>query len=163
MAVHIHPVDIPPRYYRPIGQIVAGWNLTEALVSSIIWHFHKIKAPPIGRLFTYRSNSVEKLRMLKVTLNRYVSDQATKDRLITLYREAEALRSKRNTFVHGLWGRMPNEHKTWKVFYLKDTDDTYYLRRDIIALQDLKDVAARVRTLNKALKKVMRQVGAPPP
>ena len=36
------------KYYKPIGQIAAGWNLTEALVASIIWHVHKIKSPPVG-------------------------------------------------------------------------------------------------------------------
>jgi hypothetical protein len=36
MAVDIHPALIPPRFYKPIGRIVAGWNLTEALVASII-------------------------------------------------------------------------------------------------------------------------------
>jgi hypothetical protein len=68
VAVHIHPLDLPPRYYKPIGQIAAVWNLTEALVSSIIWHVHKIKNPPVGRLFTYRQNSAEKLRIFKLTL-----------------------------------------------------------------------------------------------
>ena len=76
MAIHIHPLDLPPRYYKPLGQIVAGWNLTEALVSSIIWHIHKIKSPNMGRLFTYRANSVERLNMLKVSLKNYVSEPA---------------------------------------------------------------------------------------
>ena len=80
-----------------------------------------------------------------------------------LYREADQLRGKRNTIVHGLWGRMPKEYKKWKVFYLKDTGDTYLLKRDIIALQYLTQLAAQIRQLNKGLKKLMHQLGAPPP
>ena len=43
MAGHIHPLKIPTKYYKPIGQVIVGWNLTEALRASIIWKLHKIK------------------------------------------------------------------------------------------------------------------------
>ncbi len=162
MAVHIHPLDIPPRYYKPIGQIVASWNLTEALVSSIIWHVHKIKAPAVGRLFTYRPSSVEKLRILKVTLG-HIKDPVIEAELARLHTEADRLRSLRNTIIHGLWGRMPNEPKTWKVFFLKDTDDTVRLRREVMTVQQVSDIAGRIRALNADLKQLMRKIGAPPP
>ena len=64
MAIHIDPLNIPPRYYKPLGQLVAGWNLTEALISSTIWHLYKIKDPQIGRLLTYRLNSIDKLHIV---------------------------------------------------------------------------------------------------
>jgi len=163
MAVHIHPVDLPPRFYKPLGQIVAGWNLTEALVSSIIWHIHKIKSPNRGRLFTYRANSVEKLNMLKVTAKNYVSDSAQRRTMLELHKNANKLRGRRNTFVHGLWGRMPKEHKIWKVFYLKSLEDTWLLKREVVTLPQLTDLAAEIRQLNKDLKKFMREIGAPPP
>ena len=163
MAIHIHPLDLPPRYYKPIGQIAAGWNLTEALVSSIIWHVHKIKSPPVGRLFTSRPNSAEKLRIFKLTLKKYVHDPGIQAQMLKLCGQANHLRNRRNTFIHGLWGRMPNEHKTWKVFYLKDTDDTDFMRREIVTVPQLTAVAAQVRQLNKDLKKLMREIGAPPP
>jgi hypothetical protein len=86
-----------------------------------------------------------------------------KANLLTLYREADKLRGRRNTFVHGLWGRMPKERRTWKVFYLTDTEDTYQLKREEVTLHGLNDLDARVRKLNKDLKKLMRQIGAPPP
>src|SRR5437016_1909374 len=106
MAVHIHPLDLPPKYYKPIGQIAAGWNLTEALIQSIIWHFHKIRDPAVGRLFTYRPISVEKLNILKVTTDRFIIDPSIKSSILALHKEANRLRSKRNSIVHGLWGRM---------------------------------------------------------
>src|SRR5437016_3872490 len=117
MAIHIHPVDLPPRYYKPLGQITAGWNLAEALISSIIWRIHKIKSPNMGRLFTYRANSVEKLNMFRVTAENYVLNPTHKADMLKLYKEADFLRGRRNTFVHGLWGRMPKEYTKWKVFY----------------------------------------------
>ncbi|HSQ50540.1 MAG TPA: hypothetical protein VLL94_04655 [Nitrospiraceae bacterium] len=163
MAGHIHPRDIPPRYYKPLGQLVAGWNLTEALLSSIIWHFHKIKDPRVGRLFTYRMSSVERLRVFKLTAEKHVPSPAITDSMRVLRREAETLRGRHNTFVHGLWGRMPNEKKTWKVFFLKDTDHTDLLRREVITLQDLIELAARIRKLNVNLDKFRVQIGAPPP
>ncbi len=163
MAIHIHPLDLPPRYYKPLGQIVAGWNLTEALVSSIIWHIHKIKSPNVGRLFTYRASSVEKLNMLKVTLENYVSDTVKQTKMLKLQKEADRLRKRRNTFVHGLWGRMPKEQKNWKVFYLKSAEDTWLLKREIVTLLQLTSLAAQTRQLNKDLKKFMREIGAPPP
>ena len=164
MAVHIHPIEIPPRYYKPIGQIVAGANLTEVLIASIIWRLHKIKDPPTGRLFTYNTDFVEKLRILRVTANRYVPDPVIKARLRALYEEANSLRIERNAIVHGLWGRMPKEKQTWKVFQLQKADEeTSHLKRKVVHLNDLKNVAARVRILNKDLKKLMRQIGASPP
>ncbi len=163
MAIHIHPLDLPPRYYKPLGQIVAGWNLTEALVSSIIWHIHKIKSPNVGRLFTYRASSVEKLNMLKVTLENYVSDTVKQTKMLKLQKEADRLRKRRNTFVHGLWGRMPKEQKNWKVFYLKSAEDTWLLKREIVTLLQLTSLAAQTRQLNKDLKEFMLEIGAPPP
>lgn len=163
MAVHIHPLDIPPRFYKPLGQITACWNLTDALISSIIWHVHRIRSPSVGRLFTSRPNSVEKLNIFKVTADKYVSDPTVSAELLALHKRADKLRGTRNTYIHGLWGRMPNEHQTWKVFYLKGTDDTYTLRRHIVSLADLRAVAADLRQLNVDLKKVMRKIGAPPP
>ncbi len=163
MAVHIHPLDIPPRYHKPIGQIIASWNLTEVLISSIIWHCHRIKSPSQGRLFTYRLDAIEKLHILKVTANKYVDSQPRKDTILDLHKEADKLRSRRNDFAHGFWGRMPNEHTTWKLFYLKNTEHTYYLKRDVLTLQELKDWAARFRKLNKRLNSFRLEIGAPPP
>jgi hypothetical protein len=163
VAIRIHPVDLPPKYYKPLGQIAAGWNLVEALVSSIIWHVHKIKSPNMGRLFTYRANSVEKLNMFKVTAENYLPNLAHKTKMLKLHKEADRLRGRRNTFVHGLWERMPKEHKIWKVFYLKSTDDTWTLLREVVALSDLTALATQIRQLNKDLKKFMVEIGAPPP
>ena len=33
MAGHRHPLDIPDDYYKSIGQVIVGWNLTEAAVA----------------------------------------------------------------------------------------------------------------------------------
>lgn len=123
MAGHIHPVDIPPRFYRPIGQIITGWNLTEALVSSIIWHFHRIKEPPRGRLFTYRLNSYDKLILFLRTAQDYVSDRRVSGTLCRMYGEIDDVRKERNNIAHGWWGRMPKEHGNWKVFYPKYQDE----------------------------------------
>jgi hypothetical protein len=163
MAQHIHPVDIPPRFYKPIGQIIAGWNLTEALVSSIIWHFHKIEDPKIGRLFTYRLNAEDKLRIFKETAERYAPEPSVKATMLGLHRDADKLRIKRNRFAHGLWGHLPQESTTWKIFYLNSTKDTHLLKREVVKLQELNDLAVRVWTLNRSLEKLMLHIGAPPP
>jgi hypothetical protein len=165
MAVHIHPVDLPIRFYKPIGQLVAGWNLTEALVCSIAWHFHKIKSPPVGRLLIYRHNSVEKLNILLVTAQRFVSEPARQGTLCRLYGEANKIRKARNKIAHGLWGRMPNERSKWKVFYPREENkkDKTLMQRDLITLQDLTDLASRVRKLNKDIKKFMAANKIPPP
>jgi hypothetical protein len=165
MAKHIHPVDIPPRFYKPIGQIIAGWNLTEALVSSIIWHFHRIKEPPRGRLFTYRLNSKEKLILFLRTAQDYVSDPGLSGTLCKMYGEIDKMRKERNNIAHGWWGRMPTEHHTWKVFYPKDQDAKVksLIRREHKNLTDLSSLAARVRKLNKDIKKLMTNNNIPPP
>lgn len=101
--------------------------------------------------------------MFKVTASKYVSDPSTKDSMLALERDARYLLGQRNTIVHGLWGRMPKEYKTWKVFYLKDTGDTYKLRRETLTVQDLTGLAERVRKLNANLRKLRIRIGAPPP
>jgi hypothetical protein len=162
MAIHIHPFDIPASYYKPIGQIVASWNLAEVIISSIIWHVLDIKDPEVGRLFTYRPSSVERLKILDVTM-RHIKDPAIKAELAKLHSEADKLRGLRNTIIHGLWGRMPNEPKTWKLFYLKDTKDTVSLKRDVMTTQKISDIATRIRTLNVKLDELRVKIGAPPP
>lgn len=164
MAVHIHPIDLPSPYYKPIGQIAAGSNLTEVLMASIIWHFHNITDPNIGRLFTYYTNFEGKLRILKETLESRVPDPTLKAKLLTLHAEAGKLRQERNDFVHGLWGHMPGEPHKLKMFYLQRREKkTYLLKRKIVPLPDVMTVAARVRKLNQAFNKLMRENGIPPP
>jgi hypothetical protein len=101
--------------------------------------------------------------MLKVTAKNYVSDPVQRSKMLQLHKEADMLRGRRNTFVHGLWGRMPKEHKIWKVFYLKSPEDTWMLKREIVTLPKLTVLAAQIRQLNKDFKKFMREIGAPPP
>jgi len=158
--MHIHPVVIPPRYYKPIGRIAAGWNLTEALISSIIWHLHEIKDPKLGRLFTYRLSAVQKIQILETTLKSYKAVHATA--LKPLVSRASRMRSMRNTICHGLWGRMPKQ-KTWKVFYSKDTDDMPLLRRDDMTPNDVSKIADELERLNRDLKSWMAQNRVPPP
>jgi hypothetical protein len=92
-----------------------------------------------------------------------VRDPSIKAKMLKLCEQANHLRGRRNAFVHGLWGRMPNEHKTWKVFYIRDTDDTDFMRRETVTVPQLTALAAQIRQLNKDLKKLMREIGAPPP
>ena len=101
--------------------------------------------------------------MFKVTAKNYVPNLVHKTEMLNLYNEANRLRGRCNTFAHGLWGRMPKENKTWKVFYLKSTDDTWLLRREIITFPQLVTLAAQIRQLNKDLKKFMVEIGASPP
>ena len=80
-----------------------------------------------------------------------------------IHDEANDLRSERNKIAHGLWGRMPNELTTWKVFFIKDTDDTYKLQREPVNHAKLTKIAARVRKLNVRLRQLLDTIGAPPP
>ena len=162
MAVHIHPLDIPPKYYKPLGQVVAGWNLTEALIASIIWHIHKIKQPEEGRLFTYRPSAAQKLQIFAVSIKRFVKDASIKDELTLLRGRASDLKAKRNMLAHGLWGRMPTQ-TIWKVFYHTETDDMLLLKRKEMNVETVRRIAADVRKLNFDLKKFMSRNGVPPP
>ena len=165
MAVHIHPIDVPARFYKPIGQVMVGWNLAEALVCSIVWHIHGINNPVVGRLFTYRHNSVEKLEILLASAQNHVTDPILHGTLTRLYGEANKLRKERNKLAHGLWGRMPKEPSNWKVFYPKEADDkdNTLLKREEKTLNDLVSLASRMRKLNKDLGAFMAQNRIPPP
>jgi len=165
MAVHIHPIDLPPKFYKPIGEIAAGSNLTECFMSSIIWHFHGITDPRVGRLFTYHANFVRKLRILEDTIEMCVTDETLKAKVLELHGEADALRIERNAFVHGLWGHMPDEpKKTWKRFDMQKIDKkTSLMNRAVVSLKTLKAIATRVRKLNMDFETLMRENDIPPP
>lgn len=162
MAGHIHPVKIPPRYYRPIGQILAGWNLTEALLSSIVWKIHGITNPKRGRLFTYRPSAREKLNIVNVTLKHF-ADAAMYHELKGLLDRASSLNTQRNKIAHGLWGRVPGDYKNWKIFYHRSTDDMVLLKREVMSVSDVANIALAVERLNRDLKKWMAKRAIPPP
>jgi hypothetical protein len=164
MVIHEHPIDIPADYYKPLGKIVAGWNLTEALISSIIWHLHGISNPKIGRLFTYKHNSEDKLRIFKETAEKYLPDQSsiTTVNMLRLYKKADELRIKRNRFAHGPWGRMPGT-ETWKVFYLNSAKETHLLKREEVTVPKLEELATDVQTLNKDLYAFIHENGIDSP
>ncbi len=162
MAVHIHPVLIPPRYYKQIGRVIVGWNLTEALISSIVWHIHGVRDVRRGRLFTYRTAANEKLKMFKVSI-RVFAAASIKVELKKLHDRAAALKSKRNMVAHGLWGRMPKQTSVWKTFYLRDTDDTILLKREALTVEDVKRMADQIDDLNRDIKKWMTSNRVSPP
>ena len=162
MAVHIHPLDIPPRYYKPIGQIIVGWNLTEALIASIVCHIHGIRDPKRGRLFTYRTSATEKLKIFAVSAEHFLKDPRRQRELDLLRGRAADLKVKRNMLAHGVWGRMPKQ-TVWKIFFHRDTDDAILLRRRELTVDQVKRVAMDIRTLNRDLKKWMSRNGVMPP
>ena len=162
MGGHIHPLKIPPRYYKPLGQIAAGSNLGEALISSIIWHILGIKEPEEGRLFTYRPTAKQRLDLFKVSIKRFAKS-SYKDDLKRFHERATDLNKQRNKLVHGLWGRMPKERKTWKIFFHQDADDMLLLKREIMTIEQVKRIASQVEQLNRDMKKWMAMNRVPPP
>src|SRR4051812_43576382 len=122
MAVHIHPLDIPSQHYKPVGQIIVGWNLTEALISSIIWKLHKIKDVRRGRALIYGLPAAHKLRVLAVSAKHFAKSPGMDAELKVFAQRAGNLNTDRNLLAHGLWGRMPKE-RLWKVFKMQEMDD----------------------------------------
>ena len=84
MAGHIHPLKIPTKYYKPIGQVIVGWNLTEALIASIIWKLHKIKDVRKGRALIYGLLAGSKLKILAVSAKHFPKTPAFGKELIAL-------------------------------------------------------------------------------
>jgi len=162
MPVHIHPLDIPPKFYKPIGQLIVGWNLTEAMIASIIWHIHKIKDVREGPLFTYRPSAAEKIRIFSITVKCFINKPNIQKELTSLRDRAAALKTKRNILTHGLWGRMPKQ-TLWKVFYHSETEDMLLLKRKEMTLDDVKLLAKDICALNSDLKKFMTRNRIPPP
>jgi len=163
VAVHIHPLDIPPKFYKPLGQVIAGWNLTETLLASIIWHIHGITDPKQGRVFTYRPTAAEKLKMFAVSIIGFVDDAAMQRELTALKNRAYQMNDKRNLLAHGLWGRLRKD-KDWKLFSVKDSDAaTHLLKRKIMTVSDVAAIAQEIRALNSDLKQFMARNRIPPP
>ena len=164
MAGHIHPLRIPPRYYKPIGQIIVGWNLTEALIANIIWKLHIIKDVRKGRTLIYGLQVAHKLKILAVSAKHFTKSPAIHHELSRLLQRASALHVNRNLLAHGLWGRMPKE-RLWKVFKMQDMDDTLLMIRHEVKAMDLDPMhlAQQIRTLNSVLKKFMTRNRIPPP
>lgn len=164
MAVHIHPLNIPSRYYAPIGKIIVGWNLTEALISSIIWKLHKIKDVRRGRALIYGLSAAQKLRVLALSAKHFTKSPGIDGELKLFAQRAGTLNTQRNLLAQGLWGRMPKE-RLWKVFKMQEMDDELLMIRKEVKATELDPVhiAQEIRTLNSDLKKFMTRNRIPPP
>lgn len=164
MAGHIHPLAIPDKYYKPIGQIVVGWNLTEALISSIIWKLHKIKDVRRGRALIYGLPASQKLRVLAVSAKHFSKAPGMDAELKAFAKRAGTLNTSRNLLAHGLWGRMPKA-KLWKVFKMQEMDENLLMIREEVTAMDLDPVriAQDIRLLNADIKKFMTRNHIPPP
>ena len=165
MAVHIHPLDIPSRYYKSIGQIIVGWNLTEALIASIIWKLHRIKDVRKGRALIYGLQAGSKLKILAQSAKLFSKTPAMQQQLTQLIGRANTLKDERNLLAHGLWGHMPKEKpKLWKVFKMDALDHGLLLiRKKVTAELDPARIAKEIRTLNSDFKKFMALYRIPPP
>jgi hypothetical protein len=163
MAGHKHPLTIPDHFYKPIGQIIVGWNLTDALLASIIWKLHRIRNVRKGRVLVYGLKIGDKLKLLARSAKHFTTSPAVHEDLRDLQRRANTLKDQRNLLAHGLWGRMPKDSQ-WKVFKLDEMDDDLLLiRKKVPEEVNPLQVAHDVMALNRDLKKFMVRHRIPPP
>lgn len=164
MAGHIHPPKIPAKYYKPIGQIIVGWNLTEALIASIIWKLYKIKDVKQGRVLIYWLSAANKLKVLAYSAKHFTKSPATRKELMRLQKRASDMNVNRNLLAHGLWGRMPKE-KLWKVFKMQESNEDLVMPRYEVVSNKLDPVriAQDILALNRDIKKFMTWYKIPPP
>lgn len=163
MAGHIHPRKIPSRHYKSIGQIIVGWNLTEALIASIIWKLHKIRDVRKGRALIYGLQAGPKLRILAQSAKLFSKTPVMEQDLFRLMERANTLKDERNLIAHGLWGRMPKE-RLWKVFKMDALDDGLLLiRKKVTTELDPARIAHEILRLNLDFKKFMARNRIPPP
>jgi hypothetical protein len=164
VAGHIHPLKIPARYYKPIGQVIVGWNLTEALMASILWKIYKIKDVKQGRVLIYWLSAANKLKVLAYSAKHFTKSSVIQAELMQLQKRASDMNVKRNLLAHGLWGRMPKE-RLWKIFKTQESNDDLIMPRQEVTAKGLDPVriVQDIRILNRDLKKFMTRNRIPPP
>jgi hypothetical protein len=164
MAGHIHPPKIPAKYYKPIGQVIVGWNLTEVLMASILWHIYGIKDVKQGRVLIYWLSAANKLKVLAYSAKYFMDSSAIQKELMQLQKRASGMNVKRNLLAHGLWGHMPKD-KLWKVFKTQESNDDLVMPRYEVGSKecDPVQIAKDILCLNVDLEKFMDQNGISPP
>lgn len=163
MPGHVHPPKIPAKYYKPIGQVIVGWNLTEALMASIIWYIYKIKDVKRGRVLIYWLTAANKLKVLAYSAKHFAKLSVRKE-LMELQKRATDMNIKRNLLAHGFWGRLPKE-RLWKVFKTQESNDDLVMPRYEVGSKECDPVriAQDILDLNVDLGKFMDRNGIPPP
>ena len=158
-----HPLNIPSAYYKPIGQLIVRWGLTELYLQSIIWHVWELKNVKAARALTWNLNAVEKVKLFGALSPRWISDPIDQKELKYLHTEAERLRIKRNHLAHGVWGYIPGKRNEMLMFYLRELDQRIQPKASRPTVAEVRRLAADINALNKRLKLFHRHLGAPTP
>jgi hypothetical protein len=156
-----HPLNLPSKFYRPIGEIAYRWNLAEALMLSLCWHFMRLNDPKKARLLTMGMNADRKVQLFEFVIRQWVADPTRKSELGALHKRIDRLRKSRNKIVHGIWGHPPGSPEILKLFSFKDNDERFLPRAEPFSNAQLKAVADDLHKLNRDLRTYSSRIGAP--
>jgi hypothetical protein len=164
MALHRHIYKLPSHFYSLVGRVIVEWNLTEALISSIIWKIHRIRDVRRGRTLIYALRPQDKLKISARSAQHFTKSPTKEKELMDLQRRASACNAQRNLLAHGLWGHMPNA-SLWKVFNMQEMDDSLLMKRREVRTGDLvlEDIVQGIELLNTDFRKFMARNRIPPP
>lgn len=158
----VHPHKLPAAYYKAIGEVVSMWNLTEMYAQNLIWHFLGIDHKK-GRVLTNDLPSARKIQLFKDLTLLWVRDQAWKNEILVIWKEADALRAERNKIVHGTWGHEVATPNALRLVQIRKSEQKIMPSAEVWTAGELSAVAKRLAALNSRLRKLTKKIGVPLP
>ena len=161
------PLELPNRYYAPIGEVLYRWALLEFQIQAIIWRTLSIDNKQ-GRTLTVGMDAKVLVGILR-TLMRYWAANRTEIRMMeSLAKHTQALTDDWNILAHGVWmyplgGTSSNVYLT----YMKKSHQRILPFVEKRRPHQITATANKLRKLNKRadrlIKRLEKKLPIPPP
>jgi hypothetical protein len=157
------PLQLPPRYYAPIGEVIYRWALLEFQMQAIIWRAMELDNKQ-GRTLTVGMDA-RVLTGIFRTLNRRWAANKTEIKMIgSLAKDVFDLYDDRNNLAHGVWmyPRGGKQSDVW-LSYMKPSQNRILPRAEKRMPRQIIATANKIKKLNRRAERLINRLEKRPP
>ena len=152
------PLQLPSRYYAPIGEVIYRWALLEYQMQEIIWRAMGIDNQQ-GRTLTVGMDARVLTGIFRTLIRRWAANKTETKMISSLARDTSDLYDDRNNLAHGVWG-YPSGSKQSDVWlhYMKPSKNRILPRAEKRTPRQIRATANKIKELNQRAERLINRL-----
>ena len=150
MAQLYLPGQLTPDHVTAVGAVVIEWSRFENLLQQTFWILSRLETRQ-GRCITQYMSFFSLWNAIKSLALEVQVSEDTSNNLDEIFNECDALRIKRNNFVHSIWGGSPESKNAGEGEATAITikaRNYLEIKHQNIHVDDIADVRSRISTVS---------------
>ena len=152
------PLQLPSRYYAPIGEAIYRWALLEYQMQEIIWRAMGIDNQQ-GRTLTIGMDARGLTRIFRTLTQRWAVNKTEAKMISSLAKDTSNLYDDRNYLAHGAWGypRGGKQSDVW-LSYMKASHNRILPRVEKKTPRQITATANKIKKLNQRAERLLNRL-----